>query len=420
MKTNAKNLKDMTKPELIEFCKEQGIEVKQSLKKNEILDLIESHSKKDPEREPDKTAGNEKKVTSLQKEPAEMPNIHIMDDGDVIETDQSLNKYDIALAQSREDKTNYLTGIVGGVVDTGEWKNPKTGEIIKYGTLYVRYGNRIVYIPSFNFFENWEDPVLFSPDKWYQNLQNRMNSKVDFVIAMMEKKGDEYEYYGTRFPAMIERRKRWYAKKPGTEDWYLDEGSLARARVVEAKEAGLVLDIEGAETFMPAKELGNHYVRKANSNIRVGSTITVRVFNIQRAAVPRNTSNFKYPVKYDASVRLAVKNPQEVYFHLFNKGSSHVGTVSNIIRDKEGRIRFYVNVGKEPNIVSVYCKMLAGVHKTPSIDDIVCISIDGNDPGTLKIWGKIIHVADGEDDLMEFSIVDLEDEVEEPDEFKEA
>lgn len=401
MKTN--NLREKTKPELIEICKELGIEVKTSLKKDEIVKLIESAEKK---------AVSEKapaeKVTPAQKSQKEMPKIHIMDLDDNIETDQSLNRFDIALAQSMEDKTNYLTGTVGGVVDTGEWKHPKTGKIVKYGTLYVRYGSRIVYIPSFQFFENWDDPVLFSPDRWYQNLQNREGSTVDFVVNMMNPKGDEFEYYGTRFPAMRERRKsRWYAKKPGSESWYLDEGSLTRARVVEAKEAGLVLDIEGAETFMPAKELGNHYVRKANSQIRAGNNITVRIFNIEREPVPRNDSNFRYPVRYDASVRQATKNPQEVYFHLFPETSSHIGVVSNIIRDAQNRIRFYVNVGTEPNIVSVYCWLLEGVHKIPEIGDRVKIRVKGNDPSTLRIWGSIIHVDYGDEDLQAFSIIDL-------------
>jgi len=456
MSDNKKNIQSMTKPELLEYCKEKEIKVPSKATKNDIYLLIQEAEEKKAKQEKTKKTKNEKapkakkednkrttpsrrkreeqarkEKTKRRKEREEsvakavaneknintnyspssysnVPDVHVVDDMP-LDINPDYNSYDIDLALSKEDPTHYLKGTVGGVVDTGSYQRAD-GTIIKYGTVYINYGNRKVFIPSFQFFENWNDPILFSPDRWYQNLQNRMGSTVDFVVNIIENHGKDRVYYATRFPAMKKRRAdRWYGKKRGTDNYYLDDGSITTARVVEAKEAGLVLEIEGAETFMPSKEIGHYYVPKANARYAAGDTVIVKISNVQRKKVPANTSNFKFPVTYSASIKDASKDPQEIYFSEFPEGSSHIGIVSNRIVDRQGRVRFYVNVGTDPDVVSVYCWLLEGVHKVPEIGDKVSIRVKGNDVSRYRIWGAIIHVFESNRSDKAFSIIEKEE-----------
>lgn len=404
-----------TKAELLAYCKEQGIEAGQKLKRDDIIALIDEHEKaskkakkQSEEKKPAKETETEDAAPKAPKKPARPAGVHFLDNEEV-EINPEHNKFDIELALSREDQNHVLTGKVGGIHKVEDHKLAD-GRVIKYGVLYVNYGNRKVYIPSFYFFENWDDPTLFAPHRWYQNLQNRMGSVVDFV-GLPAVEGDE-KYYATRFPAMRKKRKNyWYANKKGSDKFYLDEGDISEARVCEAKEEGLVLEIEGAECFMPAKEIGRHYVRSARKNYKTGQKIFVRISNIERQPVPKNPEdekNFKYPIRFDASIKDAVKDPQVVHFEEYPVTSSHMATVSKRVLDKKGRVRFYCNCGVDPEVVVVYCRLLHGEMLTPEEGDDVKIRIEGSDPETHKIWGVIIHKdEDDTDSLQAFSVLDI-------------
>lgn len=405
-----------TKAELLAYCKELGIDAGQRLKRDEIIALIEDYETE--KRASEKAKAKEKQKAKEKKEEAPRrpkkedasSDVHFLD-GEETPINPEHNKFDIELALSREDQGHVLTGKVGGIYKVDNYKRDD-GEQVKYGVLYINYGNRKVYIPSFFFFENWDDPTLFAPDKWYQNLQNRMNSVVDFVV-LPSVDGDD-RYYATRFPAMRKKRKHyWYAKKKGSDKFHLDEGDISEARVCEAKEAGLVLEIEGAECFMPAKEIGRHYVRSARANYKAGQKVFVRIKNIERSPVPKNPQDeksFSYPVRFDASIKDAVKDPQVVFFDDYPETSSHMAVVSKRVLDKNGRVRFYCNCGVDPDVVVVYCRLLKGEMLTPEEGDEVKIRIEGSDPETHKIWGVIIHKEeDDKDSLQAFSVLDIPD-----------
>jgi len=398
-----------TKAELLAYLKELGIEASQKMKRDELIELINEHEKaseKAPKEE--KQSKENEKAKARQKKKNRPAGVHFLDDEET-EINPEYNKFDIELALSREDQGHVLTGKVGGIYKVDDYKLAN-GTTVKYGILYVNYGNRKVYIPSFYFFENWDDPVLFSPEKWYQNLQNRMNSVVDFVVLPSVE--DDDKYFATRFPAMRKKRKNfWYAKKKGSDKYYLDDGDISEARVCEAKEAGLVLEIEGAECFMPAKEIGRHYVRSARANYKAGQKIFVRISNVVREPVPKNPQdekNFKYPIRFDASIKDAVRDPQVVHFDEYPETSSHMATVSKRVLDSKGRVRFYCNCGVDPEVVVVYCRLLKGEMYTPEEGDEVKIRVEGSDPETHKIWGVIIHKEEDEtDSLQAFSVLDI-------------
>ena len=406
--------KDLTKADLLQLCSELGIDgVSAKMTKDEIKALMKEHEEAPAETEKPKKRSPKKKKEEKDAYTAktykEAGPVHFLDNEEV-EINPEFNQYDVELALAREDENHILSGQVGGVFDTGEYTRAD-GVVVKYGTLYVNYGNRKVYIPSFAFFENWNDPKMFPPDNWFRNLQNRIGSVVDFV-GMPPVEGDD-RYFATRFPAMKKKRRdNWYAKISGTEKYYLDDGTITHARVAEAKEAGLVLEIEGAECFMPAKEIGRYYVNSARKNFRTGQKVFVRISNVERQEVPKNPEKLKrftFPVKFDASIKDAVQDPQVVHFAEFPRSSTHLATVSKRVIDKKGRVRFYCNVGRDPEVVTIYCRMLPGVTLTPSEGDDVKIRVEGSDPETHKIWGVIIHKEELENgNLQAFAVLDID------------
>lgn len=448
-----KNYSDMTKVELLELCETLGLEVSKRMIKDDIIALIKenekpkkaSEEKAEPSEEsaPKEEAAkpnnsrkqnsknrsqrqkNEKaqrdrakKTRQGAKEAAEKseatpdsalrprifdsaPPVHMIDEEDAgTNMNPEYNKYDVELMVSKEDPLHYLTGIISG---SGQTTYQRVGErTIAYVNALVQFGNRTVMIPSFQFFEDWSDESKYDQTGWYKYMQERIGSEVDFNVIMRDD-GPVPDYYGTRFFAMKKRRcDRWYAKvKDG--NWYFKENQLVQARVVASRESGLVIDIEGAETFIPKSEVAHEFVNSARDYYQVGDKVVVAISDIRRENVPQNTANFSFPITYRASIKKATLDPRQIYFQDFQKGSTHLATVRNITVDKD-RAVFYCNVEGKADI---YCWMREGVRRIPNVGDSVIVKVSGSDADSKRIWGAIIHIVTDTKNKQEFTVLNI-------------
>lgn len=329
------------------------------------------------------------------------PRVHMVDEEDAgTDLNPKYNKHDVELMVSKEDRLHYLSGIIIGA---GKTEYQRVGDKnIAYVNAIVQYGNRTVQIPSFQFFEDWMDESKYDPSGWYKYMQERIGSEVDFNVVMRDE-GPVPDYYGTRFFAMKKKRcDRWYGKLR-SGDYYFHENQIVQARVVVARESGLVIDIEGAETFIPKAEIAHEFVTSARNYYQAGDKVFVAISDIRRENMPANLANFSFPVSYKASIKKATLDPRQIYFGDFQRGSTHQATVTNITVEGEKPV-FYCNVAGRAD---VYCRMREGVMRIPEKGDTVIIKIAGSDEETKRIWGAIIHVVTSAENRQEFTVLDL-------------
>lgn len=155
-------------------------------------------------------------------------------------------------------------------------------------------------------------------------LQKRLGSEIDVIIRGYD--AQKMIAVASRKMAMNQKRQEYFFGKDANGDYLLNEGQKVEARIVSAARPGIVVEIFGVETFMPAKELGYQRIQDCSRQFVLGSRIVVKLMGIHR--------NADGTVRVEASAREAMENPYIKAMKRYNVDDKYVGTVSML--DKNG------------------------------------------------------------------------------------
>lgn len=152
-------------------------------------------------------------------------------------------------------------------------------------------------------------------------LTKRLASEVDFVIKCIEE--DNEIAVASRMEAMLKKRKEFLLETDKNGQYIVNEGSIVEARIVCTTRAGIIVEIFGAECYIPCRELSYSRIQDATQDFFVGTRILVKILSITR-------DEENGMVDIDASVKQANENPYEKAMKFYNEDDKYVGTVSMI------------------------------------------------------------------------------------------
>lgn len=434
----------MTVTELHELCESFGIAVSKRAKKAQIIQMLKTNTKAEEEKtEAEPKAKAEGKDTSPKKEKAKKPTgkeigrkeqLKIREEkiesagkiyADSIEgTMHSMDRIkpkvyknkpklhtvrpedawkkrepdeeEIALIQSLSDPFYTLTGTIEGIGNTESFESG--GKTVSFAYIVVDFKGKTVRIPSYHFFPDYANNSGYTADRLYSMLQHRIGSEVDF--NMIHQDTDSItglpRYYGTRLLATkVKRCDVWYGKMDDSNgSWYVNDGDEIEARIVEVWPKTIVIEVSGAETSVPLREVTRRYISniEKQTDYKPGDIVKVKVSGIKRQPIPSNIEGFSFPVEYQASIKAAEPDPQKIFFNDFDINDTRRAIVTNIV-EEDGVNQFYCQIINKPVVVK--CILVEGAGKNghlPKIDQEVRIRIRKKDPQRFFIYGEVIRV----------------------------
>ena len=303
------------------------------------------------------------------------------------------------LAQSRDNASFTLTGTIEGASST-DYLTDDSGKEIAYVYAIVDFEGLELRIPSYHFWDDFNDKSKYPPNQLYSKMQHRVGAVVDFNLleASTSEEDGETRYFGTRLLAM--KRKRcdyWYGMYPdGT--YCVKDGDIVTARVVEADTRHVVVELGGAESKVWISDITKRFINDVEKDtpLAPGSTVRVKLTGIKRKPLPKNLDGFTYPVEFSASIKDAEEDPQIKYFHLYNYGDTRRAYVKNIDTDpgsSDDSNAYYCVISNKP--VTVRCVLSEMVSQTGSIPKLgqeVRIRIIKKNKDNCFIYGEIIRI----------------------------
>lgn len=294
------------------------------------------------------------------------------------------------LVHSKGDSNAVLAGKVFSV--TAPQRVTLGGKSVLIVFAVVLYKGIKVYIPSNLFLEH---PEEVPDDKLLTEMQKRIGSEVDFVVRFIED-GDREEvkmkYVGSRIDAMAKKREKyWYGKKRGNggTQYRINPGDIVEARITAVYTKSIGVEVFGSETLIYANELAYEYLGDARDKFLQGERIKVAVLEVERDMSPESISprNGSFNIRYRASVKATKKDPRKIHYNEYDINQTCTGIVTQVIADDT--LRFYVNVAGE---IDVLCWMKEGVILLPEEGDTVSIKISRKYDDTQRFTGTITHV----------------------------
>lgn len=152
-------------------------------------------------------------------------------------------------------------------------------------------------------------------------LSKRLGSEVDFVVKCIEE--DNEIAVASRMEAMLKKRKEFLLETDKNGQYIVYEGSVVEARIVCTTRAGIIVEIFGAECYIPCRELSYQRIQDATQDFFVGDRILVKILSIDRQTDTEI-------VNIEASVKQANENPYDKAMKFYNEGDKYIGTVSMI------------------------------------------------------------------------------------------
>lgn len=268
-------------------------------------------------------------------------------------------------------------------VVTGIEPMPIDGERIRVAS--CNYHGWKVFIRPMDFFEKEHtiEEILGNLQSYNIMTDRRLGSEVEFIPLKFIT--DKYLVIGSRTNAMRERRKEmWFATNDtgrNKETMFLNEGSRVEARVVAVSRPGITIEIFGAETFIPLRELSYGRQQHAGNMFKVGDRVFVRLLKVNR--------NYdSQEVNFEASVKQAERDPRIDAFGRYVEGGTYRGVVTMLKHDldKDTKSGAFVRLDG----IDVLCNYPRGV--SPEIGDTVTIGITAKNEKELLIWGNIYHI----------------------------
>jgi len=214
------------------------------------------------------------------------------------------------------------------------------------------------------------------PQQYEQYLvSKRLGSEIDYVVKVIEE--DNEIAIASRMEAMLKKRKEFLLDTDKNGNYIVNEGSIVEARVVCTTRAGIIVEVFGAESYIPCRELSYQRIQDATQDFFVGTRVLVKVLSITR-------DDKNNVVNIDASVKQAMDNPYDKALSFYNEGDKYVGTVSMI--DHNG-VFVALNGG-----IDVLCKFPDRGPRPPR-GATVTVRITLRNEEEKRLFGLITHIA---------------------------
>lgn len=259
-----------------------------------------------------------------------------------------------------------LTGTITGVERLGK-KGPSIAVILMNDYKIMIPASECIDIP---------DPGDKDPQQYEQYLiSKRLGSEVDFIVKAIE--DDNEIAIASRMEAMLKKRKEFLFDTDKNGEYIVNENSLVEARVVCTTRAGIIVEVFGAECFIPCRELSYQRIQDATQDFFVGTRVIVKILSITR-----DLDNEM--VGIEASVKQASENPYDKALKFYEEGNKYVGTVSMI--DHNG-----VFVSLDGG-VDVLCKFPDRGPRPPR-GAVVTLRITLKNEEEKRLFGLITHIS---------------------------
>lgn len=283
-----------------------------------------------------------------------------------VSTDEDKRKNALITLNESLKAGKILTGNITGVEKVG-----KSGPSV--AVLYVE--DFKVIIPASECIDI-PDPGERDPQKFEQYLiSKRLRSEIDYVVKGIDE--DKEIVVASRKEAMHKKCKEFLLSKDNSGEYIIYEGAVVESRVVCTTRAGIIVEIFGVESYIPARELSYQRIQDATQEYAVGQRILTKILTIDR-----DLENDV--VTIEASVKQASPNPYAKAMKRYNVNDKYVGTVSMI--DENG-----IFVALDGNI-DVLCKYPdRGIR--PPRGTTVTVRITTKNEEQNRLFGLITHVA---------------------------
>lgn len=210
-----------------------------------------------------------------------------------------------------------LTGIVEGVESYGS-------NLI---AAVLHHGPFKVVIPSEKFADAYPE---YRSEMGYKSKQDmikimlgkRIGSEVDYLVRGEVNTEDDIAM-ASRVDAMKRIRNARYLKRDPQGNRYMYAGAIAEARVQVVARSGIIVEIQGAESFVPLEELSYTRCRDAGELFSVGELKPVKILEI-------NINEETNDVDIKVSLKAAEENPIKRMLPQLQKGGMYGGTVTVI------------------------------------------------------------------------------------------
>lgn len=270
----------------------------------------------------------------------------------------------LAVLKDSMENGTILTGYIEGV-ETINGKGP---------SIAVLYMNDYkIIIPAEDCIEIGDSGDR-DPKKYEQYLLGkRLASEIEYVVKTINE-ADE-TVLASRKEAMNRSKEAFFEMADG--NYVINEGDDVEARVVCTTRAGIIVEINGVETYILSRELSYQRIQDAAQLFYIGTKVMVKIISLSRN---ENTME----VSLDASVKQTYPEPYTKAMKRFHEGDKYVGTVSMV--DSNG---VFVAL---PGEVDVLCKFPdRGIR--PSNGSTVTVRITTKVEEQNRLFGLITAVA---------------------------
>lgn len=283
-----------------------------------------------------------------------------------VETDTDRLRNDLLdLVESFKSK-RILTGTIQGVERLAD--NPEMSYAVTY------HGDFKVIIPVLEAIEEPEDYRDQSRgDVLHYLLNKRLGAEVDYIVKGIDQENNVVA--ASRLEAMALKRREYYFRTDRDGNYQIYEGIRAEARVISVIRAGIFVDLFGAETYIPLRELSYQRWVDAAQHYQPGQRVLVKVLGVDR-------SDRNHP-RVTASVKQAMENPYEKALKKYVVGNRYVGTVSMV--DLNG---VFVSLDGGIDCLCTYPKRGRPPRGARATVRILGINHESN-----RIWGVITHMS---------------------------
>lgn len=160
-------------------------------------------------------------------------------------------------------------------------------------------------------------------DDLKRNMDVRVGSITEFVVYSVNM--DDDDVLASRVNAMEILSYDNYLGKRAR----IKPGSLVKGRIVYINSLGVSVDVMGADVFIRRQDMSWRYIPDilTEKEFKVGKAVLVRVTGVETAKMQIYGRDYPY-VRIKASIKDAIKNPNQQYFDKYELGQKYAGRIA--------------------------------------------------------------------------------------------
>ena len=277
--------------------------------------------------------------------------------------------------RARNDLIDLTESLKAGVIMSGSIQGIElSGEDKATSRAVLYHGDYKIIIPAKEVVEAPSDyNGMLAEDVIHYMLTKRLGAEIDYVVKGIDE--EAHVAVASRLEAMRIKRRRYYFRTDREGNNLIYSGICAEARVVSVIRSGAFVDLFGAETYIPLRELSYQRWLDARMYLQTGQRLLVKVMELEKSG--------RDGVRVVASVKEATINPYKQAINHYTVGNRYVGTVSMV--DTNG-----VFVALSGGIDCLCSYPLRG---RPPRGARVTVKVLGVNEESNRIWGVITHIA---------------------------